>query len=76
MNYKEELDNIEQQINKNKEKNIRLEEQLRQANEKEKEILALLAIEDVTEENVDDTIMDLEQDLQQGISECKSILEN
>lgn len=76
MNYKEELDNIEQQINKNKEENIRLEEQLRQANEEKKELLALLTVEDVTEENLDDTIMDLEQDLQQGISECKSLLEN
>lgn len=76
MNYKKELDNIEEQIRKNKEENIRLEEQIKQSKKERTELLAKLKEYGVTEDTVDDVIMELEQDLQQGIANCKSILEN
>lgn len=75
MNFKEELDNIEKQVRENDRENIRLEEQLKQSEKERTELLAQLKEEDVTEENLIDTEMELEQDLQNGISKCHSILE-
>lgn len=76
MEYKKELDNIEKQVNIYKEEKIRLEEQQKQLELQKVEILKQLEEEGIAEEALQDTINELEMELQEGIAECQTILKS
>jgi len=76
MNFKDELNKIEEQINIYKEEKIRLEEQGKQLEKERQEILAQLKEEDVTEDTIRDKIHELEIELQEGIAKCQNILKS
>ena len=76
MNYKDELDKIQDQINTYKEEKIRLEEQEKQLELQRAEILKQLEEEGITEDTLQDTINELEIELQEGISKCQNILKS
>ncbi len=76
MKFKNELDNIEREVNNYKEEKIRLEEQQKQLGKEEKELVTQLKEEGVVETDLQDKINELEIDLQEGILECQKILKS
>ncbi len=74
MNYKQELDNIEQKINENKEEKIKLEERKKHLQEEKNKILNELEQMGIKETDLENLILDLEVEIQTKIDKCKEIL--
>ena len=74
MNYSEELTKIEQKVNDSKLQKATLEERKRNLEEEQIKITEELKKEEIKEEWLEDAIMDLEVEIQEGIDKAKGIL--
>lgn len=74
MDYKKELETIESQIETQKIEQVKLEERKRQLIEDKTKILKELEELGIKEEVLEEIIEELEIKLQEGIVECRKIL--
>ncbi len=74
MDYKNELDKIEKQVNDKKLEQARLEERKKQLEEERTTIQEALKAENITEDKLEDMINDLEIEISEQIEQCKKIL--
>ena len=75
MNYLEELEKIEKNVESSKLKMATLEERKRKLEEEQSKILEELTKEKITEDKLEDVIMDLEVEIQEEITKCQQILD-
>jgi len=74
MNYKEELEKIEKTVSDNKLEQVRLQERKKRLEEEKNKILEELKKEEITEEELNDKIMNLEIEIQESIDTIKEVL--
>jgi len=74
MDYKRELEKIENIFNERKNEKTRLEERLKVLTEQKKQLLEELESEGFKEEELGDDIKGLEKRLTEGIEKCKNLL--
>lgn len=74
MDYLKELQIIEKQVQDAKISKAKLEQKLTQLVEEREKLLADLAIENVKQEDLTQTITNLETDIEESIEECKILL--
>lgn len=74
MDYKQELEKIENKVSENKENKVRLEERLKHLKEEKEQLLANLKEEKVEEGNLKDVITDLEIEIEEELVKCKNLL--
>lgn len=74
MSYSEELSKIEQKVNGAKLEKATLEERKRNLEQEQTKILEELKKEEIGENKLEDVIMDLEVEIQEGIDKCKDII--
>lgn len=72
--YKTELETIEKQVNTQKEQKIKLTERLRNLKEDKQKILSELKEQNIAEEKLEETIEELEIEIQQKITEANNLL--
>ncbi len=75
MNNLEELEKIEKNVESSKLKMATLEERKRKLEEEQSKILEELTKEKITEDKLEDVIMDLEVEIQEEITKCQQILD-
>jgi uncharacterized protein (DUF3084 family) len=76
MDYKQELEQIEETISENKEKLIRLQEKEKQLKEEKDTIMAELKELGLTPEILEEEITKLEKEIKEGIEKAEKILNN
>lgn len=74
MNYKTELETIENQVNKQKTEKIKLEERLRNLKEDKTKILSELIQQNIAESKLEEIIDELEIEIQQKITEAEQLI--
>ncbi len=74
MDFLERLQNIEKKINENKIQKAKLEQKKEQLKEEYEKLLAELKTYDVTEEDLGQTITNLEVEINESLLECESEL--
>ena len=74
MNYSDELSKIEQKVNNAKLEKAKLEERIEHYKKEQSKILEELTKEKITEDKLEDVIMDLEVEIQEEITKCQQIL--
>jgi len=74
MNYSNELNNIEQTVNNAKLEKATLEERKRKLGEEQTKILGELKKEEITEDKLEESIDNLEIQIQKGIEKCQEVL--
>jgi len=74
MNYKQELDKIDKQLEYQKIEKAKLEERKRQLEVDQAEILKQLEEEQIDKDKLGDIIIDLELELEEGVTECQQLL--
>lgn len=74
MDYKQELDQITETVDKQKEQKIKLTERKRQLSKDKTKILNELKGLDIAEEKLEETIEELEISLQQKITEAQQLI--
>jgi septal ring factor EnvC (AmiA/AmiB activator) len=73
VDYKEQLEQIETNIQEKKEEKIRLEEKQKQLESDKKDLVAQLVEEGLTPETLEAEIKKLEAGIKEGIAKCNSI---
>jgi chromosome segregation ATPase len=76
MDYQEQLEQIQSEIETKKNDKIRLEEKKKQLEEQKSDIIEELASEDLTPDKLQNEINNLTKEIEEGIENCNSILEN
>jgi len=76
MNYKEELEIIEKQVETQKIEKVKLEERKRKLTEDKSKILKELEALGIKEATLEEEVESLEIDLQKEIEKCKQVLNN
>lgn len=74
MNYKQELESIETQVEKQKTEKIKLEERKRQLTQDKTKILSELKELNIAEDKIEEVIEELEINIQKQISETQQLL--
>ncbi len=74
MDYKQELIQLERNINNKKLEQARLEERKKQLEEERNTIIKQLTEENINEEQLENTITELEIEIEEQINQCKQIL--
>ena len=74
MDYKIELETIESQVETAKIEKAKLEERKHQLTKDKTKILKELEVLGIKEESLEETVEELEIELQKGIEKCKQIL--
>lgn len=74
MNYKQELDKIDRQLESQKIEKAKLEERKRQLEVGRTEILKQLEEEQIDKDKLGDIILDLDLELSEGVAECQQLL--